>query len=207
VTTDGRKDVSMSITGIYDIDVKRKRRLVGQVGLTLRPASWMELTPLVYYARTRNEEAWVFRGGNIIDTTVSFSAFSVFGERDVDQLDLELRGIVTFTRDLSLQFFSQVFLARGRYVNYSRMTGGEGLIPYTPPASFVGADFNEVTFNANVLLRWEYLPGSALYLVWTQGRFDDSGNYSSGFGRRFSDTFSLPHEDVLLLKMSYLLPL
>jgi hypothetical protein len=46
-----------------------------------------------------------------------------------------------------------------------------------------------------------------MYLVWTQGRFSDSGNYSSGFGRRFSDTFSLPHEDVLLLKMSYWLSL
>jgi hypothetical protein len=51
------------------------------------------------------------------------------------------------------------------------------------------------------------LPGSTIYLVWTQGRFDDRGDYSVGFGRRFSDTFAVPHEDVLLLKMTYYLPL
>ncbi len=205
VTTDGRKDVSASVTGIYDVDVRRKRRIIGQVGLTLRPASWMELTPLVYYAHTRNEEAWVFPGGNIVDNSISPLQFSVFGERDVDQLDLELRGIVTFTRDISLQFFSQVFLARGRYDSYRRLGRGEELIPYVPLANFT--DFNEISFNANVLLRWEYLPGSTIYLVWTQERSSDSRNYSSGFGRRFNDTFSIPHEDVLLLKVSYLLPL
>jgi hypothetical protein len=71
----------------------------------------------------------------------------------------------------------------------------------------VSADFNEAILNANVLLRWEYLPGSTLFLVWTQGRSGDSGDYGNGFGTRFRDTFTLPHEDVLVLKISYRLPL
>jgi hypothetical protein len=71
----------------------------------------------------------------------------------------------------------------------------------------VNADFNEAILNANVLLRWEYIPGSTLYLVWTQARSGDSGDYSSGFGPRFRDTFALPHEDVLVLKVSYWFPL
>ncbi len=207
ITTDQRKNLSGTVVGIYDTDVKRKRNLTGQVALTIRPASWMELTPAMLYTRTRNEEAWVFRGGNIIDTSVSASPFSVFGDRDIDQLDIELRGIVTFTRDLSFQFFTQVFLARGRYSNYRRLVSSTDLASYIPTATFQGADFNEATLNANVLLRWEYLPGSTLYLVWTQGRFDDSGVYTTGFGRRFNDAFAVPHEDVLLLKVSYWLPL
>ena len=205
LTTDQRSNVSASFTSIYETDVKRKRGVIERVAMTLRPASWVELTPVVLYGHTRAEEAWVFPYGSTPSITGTPS--SLFGDRDVDQLDFELRGIVTFTRNLSLQFFSQVFLARGRYVNFRRLVSSTDLVAYTPPATFVGADFNEITFNANVLLRWEYLPGSTLYLVWTQGRFDDSGNYATGFGRRFSDTFALSHEDVILLKVSYLLPL
>jgi hypothetical protein len=209
VITDQRKSVSLGLTTIYDAEVKRKRTLIEQVSLTLRPASWMEINPIVVYSRTRNEEAWAFPYGST--PSVTGTTNSLFGDRDIDQLDLELRGIVTFSRDVSLQFFSQVLLARGLYTNYKQLVSSTNLVGYTPPPSFFAnadynPDFNRITFNANVLLRWEYLPGSTMYLVWTQGRFSDSGNYSSGFGRRFSDAFSLPHEDVLLLKVSYWLP-
>ncbi|MBM2840543.1 MAG: hypothetical protein HW412_1071 [Bacteroidetes bacterium] len=196
VTTDQRRNVSLSLTTIYDTDVRRKRGTIEQLAVTLRLASWIELTPIVLYSSTRQEEGAVFP--SLIRPT------SLFADRDVDQLDLELRGIVTFTRDFSLQFFTQVFLARGKYTNYRQLISSTGLTPVQSPS--INPDFNRVTFNANVLLRWEYLPGSTMYLVWTQGRFEDSGNYASGFSRRFGDTFSLPHEDVLLLKVSYWLP-
>ena len=206
VTTDPRKDLSATLVGIYDVDVKRKRTATAQAMVTLRPASWMELTPLVLYSQTRNEEAWVFPYGST--PPVTGTPHSLFGDRNVNQLDLELRGIVTFTRDLSLQFFSQVLLARGEYSNYRELINSTTLSAYSPPTgSFINPDFNAITFNANVLLRWEYLPGSTIYLVWTQGRFGESGTYSTGFGQRFNDTFALPHEDVLLLKVSYWLPI
>ena len=207
VTTDPRKDLSATCVGIYEMDVKRKRTATAEAMITLRPASWMELTPLVLYSQTRNEEAWVFPYGST--PSVTGTSHSLFGNRNVDQLDLELRGIVTFTREVSLQFFTQVLLARGQYSNYRQLVNSTTLTPYDPTSlsSFINPDFNAITFNANVLLRWEYLPGSTVYLVWTQGRLGDSGKYSTGFGQRFSDTFTLPHEDVLLLKVSYWLPI
>jgi hypothetical protein len=207
VGTDAREDVSLTLNATVDIGNDRMRGFLGWTKWTLRPASWCELSPIILFGRIRQEQAWVFRGGNIVDPAIGLSPFSVFGSRDVDQLDLELRGIVTFTRDLSLQFFSQVFLARGKYSEYKRLLPTSDLTPYAPQPDFAGADFNLVMFNANVLLRWEYLPGSTLYLVWTQERADDSGLYTSGFNRRFSDAFTLPHQDVLLLKVSYWLPL
>ena len=82
------------------------------------------------------------------------------------------------------------------------------LLPYEYPgfSGFVDPAFNATTFNANMLLRWEFLPGSTLYLVWTQGRSGDSGDYSASFSRRFTETFRLPHEDVLVVKVSYWMP-
>jgi hypothetical protein len=135
---------------------------------------------------------------------VGQTGFSLFGDRDIDELDLGLRGIVTFTRNLSLQFYTQLLLARGKYERYRRLVNSTTFAEDFPaPASH---DFHQAIFNANVLLRWEFVPGSALYFVWTQSRFGDSGLYSTDFGDRFAQAFALPHEDVLFAKVSYWLP-
>jgi hypothetical protein len=217
VQTDPRANVFATLTGIYAFNKHGKKAWTGSLGLSVRPVSWVELDPTVLWLRSRKDEAWVYPYGNVPDTRVSSSLFSVFGDRDVDEMDLELRGTVTFTKNLSLQFFTQILLARGGYRSYRRFDGGTP-IPYPSDPPLVNADstnlrrlqsadFNEAILNANVLLRWEYIPGSTLYLVWTQGRFGNSGDYGTGFGPRFRDTFILPHEDVLVLKVSYWFPL
>ena len=208
VQSDPRASVNATATGIYAFDEHGKRSLTGSLTLSIRPVSWVELNPTLLWLRSRNEEAWVYPGGNVTDLAVSPVPFSVFADRDVDEEDIELRGTVTFTRTLSLQFFTQILLARGRYSSYRRFVAGSPVAyDYAASPAFTSADFNEADLNANVLLRWEYLPGSTLYLVWTQGRLGDSGDYTSGFGPRFRDTFALPHEDVLVLKISYWFPL
>jgi hypothetical protein len=201
--------VSATVTGGYEADELQKRSLIGSLALTLRPASWLELTPTVYYQRTRKEIAWVFPDGNVIDLAVAPEAFSVFGDRDLDEVDLGLRGITTFTRALSLQWFVQVLLARGMYSNYQRAATSTMLVPYNYASNpaFTNHDFNEATLNANLLLRWEYMPGSTFYLVWTQSRYGNAAVYSESFGGRLKDTFALPQENVLMAKVSYLLPL
>jgi hypothetical protein len=208
IQTDPRANVFATLAGIYASNEKGKKSWTGSLGLSVRPVSWVELNPTVLWLRSRKDEAWVYPGGNVSDPGVSASPFSVFADRDVDEADMELRGTITLSRDFSLQFFSQILLARGIYRNYRRFNG-DTPIPYDYPShpGFVSADFNEAILNANVLLRWEYLPGSTLFLVWTQGRSGDSGDYGNGFGTRFRDTFTLPHEDVLVLKISYRLPL
>lgn len=209
VTSDERGPVSGSLTATYGFDELGRRSFAGLLSMTLRPMPWLELSPLVLYARTRDEESWVFPYGNIFDPTIAASPFSVFGDRDVDELDVALRGTVTFTRTLSLQFFSQILLARGQYDNYRRLASSTDLITYnyTVHPDYRNPAFNQITFNANILLRWEYIRGSTIYLVWTQGRYGNIADYATGFGQRFNDTFSLPHDDVLLLKVSYWLPL
>jgi hypothetical protein len=203
ITSDERKSVTATITGSYAIDTRRKASWTASIGLSIRPVSWVELNPTAAWIRTRREDAWI-TGVNVTDTSASPKPFSVFADRALDELDLELSGTVTFTRTLSLQFFTQVLLARARYLNHRRIVDGVE-VPYLSTA--VGGDFNEALLNANVLLRWEYLPGSTLYLVWTQERFDYQGMYGSDFSTRFRETFALPHEDVLFLKLSYWLPL
>jgi hypothetical protein len=65
-------------------------------------------------------------------------------------------------------------------------------------------DFNQKFFNSNVVVRWEYRPGSTLYLVWNQGRqnFEPStpgGTFADDFGTLFN---SRPL-NTFLIKASY----
>ena len=99
---------------------------------TARVSSSVELVPSLGYGATRDEVAWPL----FYYTT---NGLNLFGVRDVDQYDVALRGTVTFTRAVSLQFFTQVFLAQGRYRDFRELSlsGGqralETLVREGPP--------------------------------------------------------------------------
>ena len=64
-------------------------------------------------------------------------------------------------------------------------------------------DFNFKEFKSNLVARWEFRPGSIVYLVWSQGR---SGSDSYGdlqLNRDFSDLYDVHPNNVLLVKFSY----
>jgi hypothetical protein len=205
VTTDERQSLVGSLLLGGELDAKDKVSGYSLLRLTWRPVSWVEMNPSLLYLVTRREETSVVAGGVVATVPVDGTPRSLFADRDLNEIDLSVRGTVTFTRTLSLQFFLQVLMARGAHTNYRALIGGEEFETAIGPVP--DYDFNQGIFNANVLLRWEYMPGSSLFLVWTQSRNGDSGVYSTGFGDRFHEVFTLPHEDVLFLKVSYWLPL
>ena len=64
--------------------------------------------------------------------------------------------------------------------------------------------FNVKAFRSNAVLRWEYRPGSALFLVWQHGRADEESQYGSrSFGRDLQQLFRSPADNTLLVKLSY----
>ena len=80
----------------------------------------------------------------------------------------------------------------------------------TPDAvSFDRPDFNFKQFRSTAVLRWEYLPGSTLFLVWSQSRTGSEGPGSFDFGRDFGRLLGLRHggvvpaDNVFLIKLSY----
>ena len=139
---------------------------------------------------------------------------ALFGARDTRELDLTTRAQVILTPGLSFQLYGQLFAARGRYRDFSVLAGPDDLRP-------LGAfpkrrDFAFASFNANAVLRWEYRPGSTLFVVYSQGREDDvfeealaatagPSPFDVGTGRQLADTFGVYPQDVLLVKLNYLL--
>jgi len=205
VTSDERRPLVASLTLGGELDALAKSSFYGLLSLIWRPVSSLEITPSILGYVVRNEETAVVSGGQVATVSTGGGTYSLFADRDLDEVDLELRGTFTFTRTLSLQFFLQTLIARGGYTAY------RALVSSTEFDDAIGSvpdyDFNQAVFNANVLLRWEYLPGSTLYLVWTQSRYGDSGVPATSYRDRFRELFTLPHEDVVYVKASYWLPL
>lgn len=135
----------------------------------------------------------------------------VFGRRDTRSLDFSLRSSITFTPNLSLQLYGQLFVARGRYDGFSLLQDRDTLAGLDGfPKRY---DFALNSFQSNVVLRWEYKPGSTLFVVWSQARssrttidpFDLTGRspYDVGTFSQFGDTFDLFPTNVFLIKLNY----
>jgi hypothetical protein len=77
---------------------------------------------------------------------------------------------------------------------------GDGATDY----AFGAPDFNVRSLRGNAVLRWEYRPGSTLFVVWQQQRFR-SDTVREGFeiGRGASALFETHPENVFIVKMSY----
>jgi hypothetical protein len=104
-----------------------------------------------------------------------------FGVQTAASFSNTVRAAYTFTPELSLQLYSQLFLARvtyGPFYTVAHQLGVRDRIPLdalgapdtAPPASNLNPDSQQATLNVNVVLRWEYRLGSTLFLVYTRAQ-------------------------------------
>ena len=141
---------------------------------------------------------------------------------------------VNLSPDLTVQYWGQPFVATGKYYDqkvildpkadnfrdrfwtftpaqkqfdiqnnrYNIDIDLDGKTDYT----FANNDFNVREFLSNLVIRWEYNPGSTLYLVWSQTRSYSNGigrmNYFSDLGDLFNRDNNIPH-NIFLIKFSY----
>jgi len=135
----------------------------------------------------------------------------IFGRRDTHTVDFSLRSTITFSPNLSLQLYGQLFAAKGRYDQFSVLKDRDTLVPVADfPKRY---DFSLNSFQSNVVLRWEYRPGSTLFLVWSQARSDRlsidpldasaASPFNQGTFGQLGDVFNLFPTNVFLVKLNY----
>ena len=135
----------------------------------------------------------------------------VYGDRDTREVDITLRGTFTLTPDLSLELYNQLFVARGRYDDFQILTDRD---TYEEFDAYPKRDeFTLQSFQLNSVLRWEFRPGSTLFLVWSQSRranralnplADPSRSvYDHPLGGQLGDTFGLFSNNTVLVKLEY----
>ncbi len=123
-----------------------------------------------------------------------------------------LQGRVNFTATptLTLQAYVEPFISKGTYTSVRELDNPRAdsydarFKPYTGPEAASPGGFNFKQFRSNVVLRWEYRPGSALFLVWQQGRQDfEAGQGNRSFRGDVSRLFDVHPDNTFLVKLSY----
>lgn len=136
----------------------------------------------------------------------------VFGQRDGRIFETAVRGTATFSPDLSLQVFAQLLAARDRYQRFGLLTSPDAMPLFE--AYPKKREYQLTSFQLNAVLRWQYRPGSTLYVVWTQVRaaehegdlFGRSASlYDISTRQQLTDAFGLFPANVFLVKLNYLL--
>jgi hypothetical protein len=82
---------------------------------------------------------------------------------------------------------------------YTVLPAGGGSVPFT----FADPDFNLKSFRGNAVLRWEYLPGSTVYVVWTQTRFQSDVNGDFELNHSFGQMMDIRPDNIFIVKVSY----
>lgn len=159
-------------------------------GVTYRPASNMEFTIGTNVIRSFHQIIWV---ENVEDS-------SIFADMNQDELVLQLTASITLTRDLSVQLSGQGYISGIDYSNYRRYLGNENYEPYPLEEQ----DFNYSALNSTFIIRWEYIPGSTFYAVWTRAMSESDDNLNNlDIQRDLDRLFSGDSENVFLVKASY----
>ncbi len=158
-------------------------------------------------------------------------AHYLVGRLDQRSASVIARADLAFGPTMTLQLYAQPFLSAGRYTGFQEVVAprapraSDRLLPipaarltYDTATSeyradlggvssggvtFANPDFNQQAFNLNLVWRWEYRPGSTVYLVWTQRRDGVGQDGSLAIGRNLTDLLQRPATNVMLVKVSY----
>jgi hypothetical protein len=171
--------------------------------LTLHPRSNIEFSGGPSYYHGWDVSRWL----TYLEDEEGNRTDDIFGEQEMEQFNMTIRATYTFTKNLTLQVYAQPFMAAVDYKNFKKLV---------PPDDFEYVDetvydeeeeqpdFKWKSFNSNLVLRWEYRPGSTLFLVWTQNR--DIWNQGVGnfrFRRDWDDMFDTVPGNTFLIKLNY----
>jgi hypothetical protein len=154
----------------------------------------------------------------------------VLGRIDQDIWDFTFRADLAITPNLTLQYYGSPFIGTGRYTEFKQATDTlaqryqDRFHPYTTDElaflpdsntyvvreaaggatySFGNPDFSFRQFRSNFVARWEYRPGSALYVVWSQGRTSEEQRWDSSFSSNWNALWHERPDNIFMVKLAY----
>ncbi|MEZ5293718.1 MAG: DUF5916 domain-containing protein [Vicinamibacterales bacterium] len=201
VQADDRRRVFLGYDGFVGGNADGSTSFNASPRLTWRPSQSARVEAGFRYNRNNDNAQWV---ENVTDD--DGRVHYVFGRLRQRTVAMTVRANYTLSPNLSLQSYAEPFVSAGRYEDYSELASaraGSFDDRFRPYAYDDNADFNFRSFRTTNVLRWEYRPGSSLFVVWQQGRQGDGDRGDFRFGRDFGDLFSTPAHNTFLVKFSY----
>lgn len=223
-STDSRKKLVLNINGNLSRGSEDSSDLfrIG-TGLTYRPTGILNISWNPYYMKRRESMQYITLGA------VGEQSRYVFGSITQEVVSFSFRLNFTLLPDLSLQYWGQPFVATGHYSDFKYVTNPmasrfsdryailqedqiqlidevyhvdenrDGTTDYL----FVKPDFRFKEFLSNLVIRWEYSPGSTLHLVWSQNRSGYEIDGSLSYLRDLDELFTEKPHNIFLLKFTY----
>jgi hypothetical protein len=192
--------------------------------LTVRPAPHWDISVGPSFGHDFNEAQYLARVPDSL-ATHTFGARYVFAPLEQKTFALVTRMNYTFTPGLSLQVYAQPLVASADF-GPAREFAAPGRFEFREYGTEVGEivdgriyptgqnsggvsfpvpqpNFNFASLRGNAVLRWEWRPGSTMYLAWQQTRSDSSPLGQLALRRDLDALFAASPDNILLLKVSY----
>lgn len=226
--SDNRKDLSFGADISYENNALNENNFDFETYLKWKPSTQITLSVGPEYSKRFSKRQWIdnFYDQNATDT---YNTRYVFGDIDQETISANIRLNWTITPKISLQLFLQPLISVGKYSNFKELSKPSsmnfnnynevGLVSYNieddeysidpdgngsaESFSFSNPDFNYKSLRGNLVFRWEFLPGSVFYLVWSQERTNEDHQGEFKFGRDFDDLLGAETNDIFLAKFSY----
>jgi hypothetical protein len=204
--TDQRKVVTVG-GFIYAGTARSGYQLSSSVNVTFRPLDRLELSLAPQVDWSTGDPRWYDSSGGIGEARTYY-----LGNLTARATSATFRGTYSFTPNFTAQAYAQLFLATEHYDRFFEASVGPGrarvhladLREVPGPSPSGNPDGKDGSVNINVVLRWEYRPGSVAYLVYT--RSQGQGDPTPDLAPNRPDLRALRHgpsDDVVLLKVSY----
>ena len=205
--TDSRKKISGGFwANLWHTDEGKSEGSSLDPYVTLRVSSQFEFTVGAGFMRDDNNTQWF---GNFADA--SGETHHSFAHLDYRSTSMSVRMNYTMTPNLTLELYGQPFRATGVYSDFREVSATPGadsydarFQPYTPPSS-EPRQFKVTEFISNSVLRWEYRPGSTLFVVWQHGREGPGPDerFRQSWVRDYRNLFERHPENTFLVKVAY----
>ncbi|MDP3913321.1 MAG: DUF5916 domain-containing protein [Bacteroidota bacterium] len=149
----------------------------------------------------------------------------IVGTIDRNTISSTLRFEYFISPEISLQYYGNPYASTGKFENFREVAdaGNKSLgLRYNKlqstlqpdnyyqlqkngvPVSWIkNPDFNYHEFRSNMVGRWEFRPGSTLYLVWTNTRSEYSDQFNQSILKSFGNIWKVQSQNVFMVKFSY----
>lgn len=227
IESDNRKPLVFELEGNYSASTPGGWDYSINPGMQWKPSSRMEVRLSPSYFRNHAIAQWVTDHEDPI-ADYTYGVRYIFGILDQKEYSSPIRFNYTFTPALSFELFAQPLFSSGHYTDFKELARlrtfdfnhyqQTGSVIYDPneneyeidpdgkgQSNFTisNPDFNFKSLRGTAVLRWEFAPGSILFLVWTHERsdFEERGDFN--ISRDSHALLSAPTNNIIVLKLSY----
>ena len=226
INTDSRKKISFNAGLVHSQGSSDSfSYLEYSIGAQYQPINSFTISLSPSYTINKSKTQYV--------TETSFGGDPRYIMADLNQktFSATLRLNYTINPNLTIQYYGQPFISNGVYKQFNRVTNptakyyGDRIATFnpsqisfdagsdsyavdentdgTPDYSIGNPNFSQVSFNSNLVVRWEYIPGSEIFLVWSQGIYGQGNPKDDLFQGINKQILGSRPENIFLIKATY----